>query len=188
MAYSIIAALLAAFISMLWLDYDAARFFHHHHFAVFEPITHLGNAAIFLLAGLGAYLYYKKRNPPYAKKGLFLFLSVLISGLITTTLKIIISRPRPKLFLSEHLTAPHFFELKGKFWSMPSGHTTTAFAAMVSLGIIFPKYRYLFWAVALLVALSRVALVQHYPSDVIVGALIGTLTALMLARRMGLAQ
>jgi len=49
---------------------------HHHHFAIFEPITHIGNAAVFLLAGLGAYFYYKKRNPLYAKKGLFLFLSV----------------------------------------------------------------------------------------------------------------
>ncbi|SMC10136.1 phosphatase PAP2 family protein [Nitratiruptor tergarcus] len=188
MAYKIVAVLLIVIASILWLDYDVALFFHNHSYPFFSLITHLGNAVPYLLAGLGAYLFFRKSDPAKAKKGLFLFTSVIVAGLITTALKILISRPRPKLFFSEHLTTPQFFELKGKFWSMPSGHTTTAFAAMVSLGLIFPKYRYIFWFLALLVAASRVVLAQHYISDVLIGALIGTLSAVLLYKRMGLAK
>lgn len=172
-------------LALFFVDLDVASFFCHHKIALFKLITHLGNATPYLLAGLGAYLYYRKSKPLWANKGLYLFLSVLLSGVLTTLLKILIGRPRPKMFFEHHLWQPQWLEFKASFWSMPSGHTTTAFAAGVALGYIFPRYRLLFWIMAALVGLSRIALCKHYPSDVIVAAFIGSMVAWYLHKRMG---
>jgi undecaprenyl-diphosphatase len=75
---------------------------------------------------------------------------------------------------------------------MPSGHATTAFAAAVALGALWPRARPLLWIYAVTIALSRVIIAAHYPSDVIAGAFVGGFGALILrnffaARRLGFA-
>ncbi|MFQ5735701.1 MAG: phosphatase PAP2 family protein [Thermodesulfobacteriota bacterium] len=62
----------------------------------------------------------------------------------------------------------------GGSYSMPSGHATNIFAAMVFLALRYRKAFPLFLAMAVLVAYSRVYVGVHYPSDVAVGALLGT--------------
>jgi undecaprenyl-diphosphatase len=57
--------------------------------------------------------------------------------------------------------------------SMPSGHAATAAAGALALGLLWPAGRVLAWALAALILFSRVYLGQHYPSDVLVGALVG---------------
>ncbi len=57
--------------------------------------------------------------------------------------------------------------------SLPSGHATTAFAALVAIGAIWPQARALMWIYAVLIALSRVIVTAHHPSDVIAGAIVG---------------
>ncbi len=182
-----ILLLLFLVVSILFLDRDMAEYFSHHKLHLFKPITALGNALWYIVPGLGVYMYYRNKRADIAKKGLYLVLSVAISGLITDIIKILVGRPRPKMWIHHHLGSPQWLEFKASFWSMPSGHTTTAFAAGVALGYIFPKYRYLFWAMALLVGVSRVVLAKHYPSDVLVGALIGSLVAWYLHKRMNIA-
>jgi membrane-associated phospholipid phosphatase len=67
--------------------------------------------------------------------------------------------------------------------SMPSGHTTTAFA--VAAGIFFalpPELRRRHWWILLLAAgtgLSRIAVGAHWPGDVAVGASLGLLAGLL---------
>ena len=79
---------------------------------------------------------------------------------------------------------------QAKFASLPSGHATTAFAAAVAFGALFPRARIAFWIYAMLVAVSRIVLTAHHPSDVIVGAAVGAWSALLIrnwfaARRLG---
>jgi membrane-associated phospholipid phosphatase len=73
---------------------------------------------------------------------------------------------------------------------MPSGHATTAFAAAVAIGALWPRTRPLLWLYAVVIALSRVIIAAHYPSDVIAGACVGGFAALIIrnhfaARRLG---
>lgn len=62
--------------------------------------------------------------------------------------------------------------------SFPSGHSATAFAAAVAVGLFYPKLRRPLLALAAVVALSRVYLGVHYASDVLVGSLLGVLLGL----------
>jgi len=64
-------------------------------------------------------------------------------------------------------------------YSFPSGHTLHAVAfTMVALSY-YPMLSPLLVCITLLIALSRVILGLHYPSDVLVGALIGAVVALI---------
>jgi undecaprenyl-diphosphatase len=66
--------------------------------------------------------------------------------------------------------------------SLPSGHAAGSFAVAAFLAIQHPRSAVPAFAVAALVAASRVALGVHYPSDVAAGALVGALVGAAVGR------
>ncbi len=60
--------------------------------------------------------------------------------------------------------------------SFPSGHTTSAFATATTLSILKPEWYVIIpaYGYAVLVGYSRMHLGMHYPSDIVIGALVGT--------------
>jgi undecaprenyl-diphosphatase len=60
-------------------------------------------------------------------------------------------------------------------FSFPSGHTITAFAVTVPLGLFYPQVALLLFFCAFSVAISRVVLGMHFLSDVAAGCVIGCL-------------
>jgi len=105
----------------------------------------------------------------------FVFIAVGLPGLVVTIVKRWIGRVRPSA-LGPFAYEP--FSWRPDYASLPSGHATTAFAALVAIGAIFPRARPLLWVYALLIAASRVAVVAHFPSDVIAGAAFGAFGAI----------
>jgi undecaprenyl-diphosphatase len=65
-------------------------------------------------------------------------------------------------------------------FSFPSGHTLHAVSYAILLSWHYPRWAPLLGLFAVLVAGSRVALGLHYPSDVLAGVALGTLTCLLL--------
>jgi undecaprenyl-diphosphatase len=57
--------------------------------------------------------------------------------------------------------------------SFPAGHAATAFAGAVVLAFVVPRAAPVLFAVAVLIAFSRVYVGVHYPTDVLAGAAIG---------------
>ncbi|MGH9774950.1 MAG: phosphatase PAP2 family protein [Candidatus Acidiferrales bacterium] len=59
-------------------------------------------------------------------------------------------------------------------FSFPSGHSITAFAVAVSVGLYYPHLQAELLVLALSIAISRVLLGMHFLSDVVAGSLLGT--------------
>lgn len=94
----------------------------------------------------------------------------LLSSAMTTVLKYSVKRPRP------FTTYPDIEKLSaGGSYSFPSGYTSSAFATATSLSLAYPKWYVIVpsYAWASTVGYSRMHLGVHYPSDVLVGAIIG---------------
>ena len=104
----------------------------------------------------------------------FVFLAVGVPGLFVAIVKRFIGRVRPS---SAGPFAYEPFHWRPDYASLPSGHTTTAFATLVAVGALFPRARPFLWGFALLIALSRISVTAHFVSDVLAGAAVGTLGA-----------
>ena len=75
-------------------------------------------------------------------------------GLFVTIVKRLIGRVRP----SDRRAVSPICRGRGgnEYASLPSGHSTTAFAAAVAIGALWPKARVPMWIYAAVIALSRV--------------------------------
>ena len=96
-------------------------------------------------------------------------LALVVASVASGALKAVVDRARPPLDPGG-LTA--LVTLPGDA-SFPSGHATTAFAAAGVVALLHPRLRTPALGLAALVALSRVYLGVHHPSDVLAGAALG---------------
>lgn len=65
--------------------------------------------------------------------------------------------------------------------SFPSDHASAAFGIAIGILLVHRRAGYLFLTAAFLIAASRVATGMHYPTDVLAGAAIGTLSGVVAA-------
>ena len=114
----------------------------------------------------------KKHAMPMLLSGLF---ALAVADAAGHVLKEIVMRQRPCSAL-DHV---HLLVGCGKSYSMPSNHASNAFAFAMTIWFMLKGNRLslLFVAVAALIGISRVIVGVHYPSDVFVGALVGTAAA-----------
>jgi membrane-associated phospholipid phosphatase len=122
----------------------------------------------------------------------FLFLAVLVPLLAGELIKWIVGRGRP--FVGGKADAFNFEPFAGTeaYASFPSAHAITGFALAFAVAAVWPRTRNVMIVYAVLIALSRLVLLAHHPSDVTAGALIGVIGAMLVrywfaARRLGFA-
>ncbi|MGL4654293.1 MAG: phosphatase PAP2 family protein [Sarcina sp.] len=134
--------------------------------------TKIGDIGLVWLVLAFVFLFFKKTR----KAGILIYLSQLLNIIVVTILKDTIQRPRP--FLT--LTDLHPLISLPTSYSFPSGHASSAFAGALIVAYMFKKWIVPAYIVAIGIALSRVYLGVHYPSDIIVGAIIGTLSSIII--------
>ncbi|MGE3491340.1 MAG: phosphatase PAP2 family protein [Vicinamibacterales bacterium] len=108
--------------------------------------------------------------PRYRADAWRLLLVIGFSLVITdVVMKPIFDRPRP------FTAIPDLPVIDGKpaSSSMPSGHAARAIAASIAATRMMPAAGWLLWPFAALVIGSRVYIGVHWPSDVVVGAVVG---------------
>ncbi len=186
--------LLCAILVALFLDRPAVYFFDQFDqtspaMKIWVHITFAGDSTLFYLFGIFGVFLTWTRDRQLARGLLFVLLVMTLSGLCVNLIKFGVGRPRPELFLRKDLwglfqfsfeTLTHVYETL----SFPSGHATHSSAVGVALALLMPRYRYLFLLYPLLVGISRVVLVQHFPSDVLGGWFVGGLVTLLVYDRM----
>ena len=89
----------------------------------------------------------------------------MVSGL----LKVELERDRPPV---AHPDPEPLVRVPATF-SFPSGHATVSFACATVLALAVPRLAWPLFALAGLIAFSRVYVGVHYPGDVLVGAILG---------------
>src|SRR5882757_8848549 len=122
----------------------------------------------------------------------FLFFAVLVPVLTGEAIKWVVGRGRP--FVGGEANAFNFAHFAGTeaYASFPSGHAITSFALAFAVSAVWPRARAAMIVYAVLIAISRLVLLAHHPSDVVAGALIGVVGAMFVrywfaARRLGFA-
>jgi undecaprenyl-diphosphatase len=110
----------------------------------------------------------------------FLFSAIALPGLVVTIVKRLVGRARPLVggSVDPFLYLP--LGWKVEYASFPSGHATDAFAAAMAIGALWPQVRPWMWTYAVVIAMSRVVLTAHYPSDVLAGAIVGVTGAILV--------
>jgi membrane-associated phospholipid phosphatase len=121
-------------------------------------------------AGITAAGYFGKNDRTF-RNGLTGVAAIAITGGVTTIMKYAINRDRPFITYTDIVK-----KAKAGTPSFPSGHTSEAFATATYLSLSYPKWYVIApsFAWAGTVGYSRMHLGVHYPSDVLVGAIIGS--------------
>jgi membrane-associated phospholipid phosphatase len=147
---------------------------------LFSKLTHLGKSE-WILVPIGVYLLYlwaRFRKTQF--KLLYIWLSVAISGLVIQPFKWGIGRARPSKYEAEGIWSQHILTMNPNYFSMPSGHATTAMALACGLAVLYPKAKIPFIIIGIFIAFTRVVVGAHYPSDIFMGGCVGIATALIL--------
>lgn len=175
----IIIAVIAAGIILRWrlpsVDEGIFRIFNNYHFpwldTIMLPVTYCGNAVILLIAVAGIWLMKGKRLAFRA------LLAIIAAGILVTIIKRMFPVSRPLAVLpAVNMLGPSL-----RLYSFPSGHTAAIFSLTVFVRQRFMKLTPLFWVVVIMVAVSRVYVGAHFPSDVISGAGIGYLAGVLVS-------
>ncbi len=144
-------------------------------------ITNFGS---FIAMGIICVVLYIFGGENTRKVALLGLAALLVANVAVYFLKFIVAEPRPFNVL------PHVDLLvsESEIYSFPSGHSASSFAVMMVIGLKYrlhikgKAYRLLYplLAFAALIAFSRVYIGVHYPLDVVFGAIVGILSAILV--------
>lgn len=155
------------FLSAHDLVEDPTLFYERLSIAIFAAIV-----IMMFFAGL------RRRDLQMSAAGLSALAAATLGLLVAHFVSIAVGRPRP--FVA-HPHNVHLFASHATDAGFPSDHATAAFAIAASVLIYDRKLGSVTVALAAVMAIGRVAIGVHYPSDVLVGALLGCAAALIVS-------
>jgi len=171
--------------SLSQLDYQAILFVRSLHNPIIAQLGNIGNrlghGGTLILVSIALFLVgYVWKKDIFRQVGIDTFVAHMASGIAVQIPKHVIGRPRPRW------THQNAFEYGPTFQSgldtFPSGHTTASFAVAAVLARSFPGMSWLWYGAASFIALSRFLGGSHFPTDVLVGAVLGYLVGYVCAR------
>jgi membrane-associated phospholipid phosphatase len=192
LAFGALAGVLLVAAAMLWLDAPGVAFAKSlplRVVATFNELTDFGKSNWFLIPIGSLIVLAAIAATPGAGRVTnlvltslivrlgYVFVAIALPGLFVTIVKRLIGRVRPSE-LGPYAYVP--WSWKPAFASMPSGHATTAAAAAIAIGALWPRARVPMWIYAAIIMASRVIIEAHYVSDVIAAAFVGGFGAILV--------
>ena len=172
--------LASAFILIFFSKTDGFYFLNTYHTnfltTIFTWFTYFGDGLFCLAMGVLLFAFNKRFV------SLMVLSSYAISGIIAQVLKYFVIEARPAVYLKDS-SYRYFIDdvTLHNLHAFPSGHTASAFAlaAVLSFAAKNKNYSILYLVAAILVGYSRIYLAQHFLTDVLAGAVIGVLSAII---------
>ena len=157
--------------------------------AIMQYITESGDAFNMMAFGILMLIIPKTR-----RVGITLMILIVISTLLTGYIKCGVDRTGPDF---DYQGAPFYVEISRDTYALfceggfdasyPSGHAARAMIFGIILGYAlserFPRGCYLLLLYPVMVSISRIYVLQHFPMDVIGGMVIGVMLAGVMAKR-----
>lgn len=150
----------------------------------YQPIDHLikffSHGATLIILSLVVFLATRSSRIRLSNAAKALFIGLVTSGITVQGFKHVIGRARPRMTFDTVLIGP---SMSFDFDSFPSGHTTLVFCLAFMLSRDYPRYTVPFYLYAVLAAADRMVGLSHFPSDIVGGALLGTVVGQLVLRR-----
>jgi undecaprenyl-diphosphatase len=165
---------------MDWSLLHALNDFLAHHDAVEDPLLFYVSVSEALFLATLAIVFLVARGTAHAAWRRASVAAVLSAGLALAVGKLVselVDRARP--FVADP-GGVHLFSAHAADAGFPSDHATAAFAIAVAILLRKRSWGYVALAAAAVLSVGRVALGVHYPSDVLAGAALGSVAALVL--------
>jgi len=155
-------------------------------------ITSLGDVTTLFILGIVLTIIRRTR-----KVGMIFLIALVVLVVLVMYLKPLIGREMPPYGFEPVAQLPENFSLESDSlapfaagFSYPSGHSSRATALAFIAGFaIYNKSRkagYLIWAFPVIIGITRLYVMQHYPTDIIGGFILGALVSVVLSNAMKL--
>lgn len=156
-------------------EFDILYWFQGLHTPLLDKIvvavTSLGNSGIFWILLTIAMLIFCKEKKAAWTSALALIFSLLVCNIL---LKNLVARDRP-CWIDPSV---ELLVKMPKDFSFPSGHSSASFASAVCVFLYYRKQGIAALILAACIALTRLYLFVHFPTDVLIGTLLGIAEAL----------
>jgi membrane-associated phospholipid phosphatase len=119
------------------------------------------------------------RSSAWRRAAVICFLGATLAGLFDDWFRLTLGRPRPDARMPDGFYGITY-AFRGGFQSFPSGHAAAVFGAAAALIVTELPLGLLTAAFALGVVWARMEIDRHYPSDIVVGSIIGIYFGLMV--------
>lgn len=132
----------------------------------FRIVSHSGDGYLYIAIAIIALVQSVSSGSLFIKAALLAYLFEVPCFIV---LKQLLKRTRP----FNALTFCQYAVKPADEFSMPSGHTAAAFVMAGVISYFFPSFSLIAYVWASLIGISRVFLGVHYPTDILVGAVLG---------------
>jgi membrane-associated phospholipid phosphatase len=122
------------------------------------------------------------KSSAWRRVAVICFLGATMAGLFNDFFRLTLGRPRPDTLAHIHMADGFYgitYAFSGGFQSFPSGHAAAVFGAAAALIVTDLPLGIITTVFALAVVWARLELERHYPSDILVGSIIGIYFGLM---------
>jgi membrane-associated phospholipid phosphatase len=119
------------------------------------------------------------KSAPCRRLAVIAFLGATLAGLFDDCLRLTLGRARPDAHMPDQFYGPAY-AFRGGFQSFPSGHAASTFGTALALVLTEWRLGLLTTIIACGVVWARMELSRHYPSDVVVGSIVGIYFGLLV--------